>query len=127
MTDNQIEVVEETVVEDSGSLLDSLRRILLAGVGVVSLAQEEIENFLGKLVERGEIAEKDARKLMTDVMDGRRKAADERRQRAVGEVDSRIDGVMSRLNMPSRSEIDNLSKQIAELSAKVDQLTQEEQ
>ncbi len=127
MTDNQIEVVEETVVEDNGSLLDSLRRILLAGVGVVSLAQEEIENFLGKLVERGEIAEKDARKLMSDVMDGRRKAADERRQRAVGEVDNRLDGVMSRLNMPTRTEINNLSKQIADLSAKVDQLTQEEQ
>lgn len=126
MTDNQIEVVEEEAIEASSSLLESLRRVLLAGVGVVALAQEEIESFLSKLVERGEIADKDARKLMNDVMESRRKAVQERTQQTSEDIDSRLEGVLSRLNLPSRSEINSLSSQISDLSKKVDELAKQE-
>jgi hypothetical protein len=39
------------------------RKVLLAGVGAAVLAQDEISDFVDRLVERGEIAEQDARNL----------------------------------------------------------------
>ena len=56
---NQVEFTDDSV-ESSNSLLNSLRRILMAGIGAVALTQEQIEDFVGKLVERGEIADGDA-------------------------------------------------------------------
>jgi len=107
---NQDEMIE-TTGEVGNTLLSGLRRVLMAGVGAVALTQEQIEDFVGKLVERGEIADGDARKLVSDVVD-----------RGEEEFDKRIEGLLSRMNIPSKSEIDALSEKISELSRKVDQL-----
>ena len=58
----QEEILEEELSEATSTFLGGVRRVLMAGVGAVALAQEEIDEFVGKLVERGEIAEKDGRK-----------------------------------------------------------------
>lgn len=127
-----IEVFEEESV-DSNPLLDSLRRVLMAGIGVVALAQEEIEDFVNRLIDRGEIAEQDGRTLISDILENRKQALDSRRQaviettkkasdRASSEVDQRIEGILHRLNIPTVSEIDQLSNQIDALSKKIDAL-----
>jgi len=54
-----------------GTLYDVTRTILLAAVGAASLAQDELTHFVDRLVERGEMAESDARKLVKEVMDRR--------------------------------------------------------
>ncbi|MEZ4515840.1 MAG: phasin family protein [Chloroflexota bacterium] len=118
---DQIEITEESS-DSSNALLGSLRRVLMAGIGAFVLAQEEIEDFLGKLVDRGEIADTDARKLLNDLVDGRVRMVQDGTKRAEGELDKRIETVLSRLNIPSKGEIDSLSTKIAELSDKVDEL-----
>lgn len=123
--EQNIEVFEEDFGQDGGGpFLEGLRRVLLAGIGVFVLAQEEIEDFVSKLVDRGEIAEKDARKLVSDVMERRKKDVQETTKRTSGEVDKRIEDVLGTLNVPTKSEIEKLSEQIAELSKKVDELAQ---
>src|SRR5450756_376337 len=54
-------------------LLDAARKVLLAGIGAVALAQDEVEDFVNKLIERGPVSEKDGRKLVQDVMARRKK------------------------------------------------------
>lgn len=120
--DQEIEIYEEEVLDSGNSLLDSLRRVLMAGIGAVALAQEEIEEFVNKLVERGEIADKDGRKLVSEVMERRRKTVQESTKKASDELDKRVENVLHRLNVPTSSEINRLSAQISELSAKVDEL-----
>ena len=44
------------------------------------------------------------------------------REDYVEEIDKRIEGLLSRMNIPSKSEIDALSDKISELSRKVDEL-----
>ena len=115
------EVVEETVeqvVEGSNALLDGLHKVLLAGIGAVSLAQSEVEAFVNKLIEKGEIAEEDGKKLIKDI-DSRRK---DQTKKAEKELDSRLDGILDRLNVPSKSDIDTLNKKIAQLNEKIDAL-----
>ena len=120
MTD-QLEMRE--MAGDSGNaLLSGLRRVLMAGVGAVALTQEQMEEFVGKLVERGEIADGDARKLISDVVDRRKRMLQDSTKRAEEELDKRIEGLLVRMNIPSKGEIDALSDKIADLSRKVDQL-----
>ncbi len=120
MTD-QLEMRE--MAGDSGNaLLSGLRRVLMAGVGAVALTQEQMEEFVGKLVERGEIADGDARKLISDVVDRRKRTLQDSTKRAEEELDKRIEGLLVRMNIPSKGEIDALSDKIADLSRKVDQL-----
>ena len=120
MTD-QMEM-SETVSDSSNALLSGLRRVLMAGVGAVALTQEQIEEFVGRLVERGEIADGDARKLVSDVIERRKRTVHDSTKRAEEEFDKRIEGLLARMNIPSKSEIDALSDKIADLSRKVDEL-----
>lgn len=120
----KIEVMEEELIAENGhnALLDMAHKVLLAGIGAISLTQEEVEKFVNKLVERGEIAEKDGRKMLKDVMERRKKQAEEVRSETEEKFDKRLDEMLARLNVPTRDDIDTLSKQIAALTRKVDTL-----
>ncbi len=118
----EIAEIEEGAAESGNALLSGLRRVLMAGVGAVALTQEQIEDFVGKLVERGEIADGDARKLVTDVIDRRRKMLHDSTRRAEEELDKRIESLLAHINIPSKGEIDTLSDKISDLSHKVDEL-----
>jgi len=50
----------EPADERRSSLLEATRRMMLASIGAVALAQEEMETFVERLVERGQIAEQDS-------------------------------------------------------------------
>jgi len=114
-------VAEEAADEAERSpLLGLARRVLLAGIGAVALAQDEVEAFVNKLVERGEIAEQDGRKLIREMVERRRKEAG----KAEEELDRRVEELLKRLNVPSRSDIEALSARIAALTRKVEELKQ---
>jgi poly(hydroxyalkanoate) granule-associated protein len=113
------EVVEElNGKEEHNPLYEALRKVLLASIGAFALGKEEVEDFVDKLIERGEIAEKDGRKLVHEVMDRRKKDA----EKAEDEVTKRVESVMERMSVPTKADIDALSEKIVALSKKVDEL-----
>ena len=112
------EVVEEEVVVEEPGILESLRRVLLASVGVVALTIEEIGELVDKLVERGEIAEQEGKKLVTEIKEKRKKKTDEAEDMA----SSRMREMMDKMDIPTKSDIEDLSAKIATLSKKVDEL-----
>lgn len=116
--EKKIEVSEEEVVVEEASILESLRRVLLASVGVVALTIEEMGELVDKLVERGEIAEQEGKKLVNEIK--------EKRQKKTGEAEdvasTRMHEMMDRMDIPTKSDIDDLSAKIATLSKKVDEL-----
>ena len=119
----EVEITEE-ILEENGHnpMLEMARKVLLAGIGAMALTQEEIEKFVGKLVERGEIAEKDGRKLIKDVMERRRKKSAEVRSDTEDEVEKRMEEVLTRMNIASKSDIDALNRKITTLTKKLDDL-----
>ena len=122
MTEN-IEVTEEVLAENGHNpMLEMARKVLLAGIGAMALTQEEIEKFVDKLIERGEIAEKDGRKLIKDVMERRKRKTEEVRSDTEEQLDKRMEEILNRMNIPTKSDIDALSAKITALSKKVDQL-----
>jgi polyhydroxyalkanoate synthesis regulator phasin len=92
---------------------------LLASIGAVALAQDEIERFISKLVERGEIAEKDAKKLIDEIRE-------KRGLKTLGmekQVRHRMDKVLQGMDIPTKADIQDLSDRIAALSKKIDEIT----
>jgi polyhydroxyalkanoate synthesis regulator phasin len=115
-------VVEESAEEaERSALYEATRKVVLASIGAMALAQEELEQFINKLVERGEIAEKDGKKLYHEAMDKRKKET----KKAEGELDKRMEELLARMNVPSKSDIDALSAKITALTKKVDELKKE--
>jgi polyhydroxyalkanoate synthesis regulator phasin len=113
------QVIENATEEaERNPLLGAARKVLLAGIGAVALAQDEAEDFVNKLVERGQIAEQDGKKLLRDLVERRKKGA----ARAEEELDRRVEELLNRLNVPTRADIEALASQIAELDRKLDEL-----
>src|SRR5262245_39362938 len=54
-----VKEVEDTAAKAGGSLFEGLRKVLLASLGAIAMSRDEVEVFVGKLVERGELAQKD--------------------------------------------------------------------
>lgn len=132
MTDRARKVATDAqavATETATSMTVAVRKVLLAAVGAVALTKDEIEDFVDKLVERGEIAEQDGRKLVKDVLARRHVETEkvtnqvsEQVEKAEAMIDQRIEGVLTRLNVPTKSDIDALTKKISELAEKVDAL-----
>lgn len=91
------------------------RRILLAAVGAAALAQDEIEDFVTRLVERGEIAEKDGKKLLQEIMEKRKGEA----ASLETQVGSKVEELLKRMNIPTKGDIDRLGKKLAALEKKL--------
>jgi polyhydroxyalkanoate synthesis regulator phasin len=97
----------------SGQLLDATRTILLAAIGAASLAKDELNRFVDRLVERGELAESDARRLVREVLDRREQLERERKAKP----DHSGEGV-------SKAELEALNARIADLTRQIEELKQ---
>jgi poly(hydroxyalkanoate) granule-associated protein len=116
------EVVEEPKDKNEASLTEMLRRVMLATIGAVAIAQEELEALVNRLVERGEIAEQDGKKLITEMKEKRKSKT----SKVEDEVSKNLEGVLKRMNIPSKADVDALSQKISTLSKKIDDLKKAE-
>ena len=102
-------------------LYEATRRMLLASIGAVALAQDEIEEFINKLVERGELADKEGFKLVKELRERRSQHV----HKVEDELSQQLEASLSRLNMPTKADIDALSKKITALNHKIEELKKE--
>lgn len=110
---------EETVEEqDVSPMYEGMRKLILASIGAVAIAQEELENLVDKLVERGELAEKEGKKLLDEMKERRRRKS----AKAETEINKRVEELMKSMNVPTKDDINALSKKINDLDKKVDGL-----
>jgi poly(hydroxyalkanoate) granule-associated protein len=115
MSETTIEIQEEMVEEKSGNpLVATARKVLLASIGAVAIAQEEIEEFVNHLVERGEVAERDGRRLVNDVIERRKNQVKE----VEDDLEERIEDILVRLHVPTKTDIASLSDKIVALTKK---------
>ena len=109
---------EETTTEEEkkvSPVLAPLRKVVLASIGAVAVAQEEAEDLINKLVERGEIAREEGRKLMQDMMA-------KRREKVEAQFDARVDTALGRMNVPTKADLKAVEKKRDELNKKLDKL-----
>ncbi len=65
---------ETTAAANGGNpVVKTVRTVLLTTAGALALGKEELETVVSQLVEKGEIAEKDGRDLLADLVNRPRK------------------------------------------------------
>jgi poly(hydroxyalkanoate) granule-associated protein len=111
-------VVEESKEKNQSQMFDLLRHVLLASIGAVVIVEEEIEALVNKMIERGEIAEKDGKKLVREVMDKRKGKA----QKLDEQIKKDVEAVLERISIPTKADVEELSQKITVLTTKVDEL-----
>jgi polyhydroxyalkanoate synthesis regulator phasin len=116
--DTNAEVKQEEEKEEDYSLHDMMKRMMLAGVGAISIINEKLEQHIDKLVERGEITQKDREEMIAKMKERRQKFMHHRRDYARKHVAEALEN----LDVPSRTDIDTLSQKIADLEKKIDEL-----
>ena len=110
----EVEKAKEAAAEEHNKVQEALHRVMLAAVGTVGLVQDELEHFVNKAVERGQIAEKDARKTV--------RVVGEKRKDAGKEVDKRFEDMLVKMNIPTKNDLATLNDKIADLTQKVESL-----
>lgn len=109
--DEQVKENGTSEPEKSSPFFEMTRKLMLAAIGAAAIAQEELENFANRLVERGELAEKDARQLAQEMREKRERVIEERR--AQREQQRRT---------ATREEVEALTTRLAELNRELEEL-----
>jgi polyhydroxyalkanoate synthesis regulator phasin len=92
-------------------MLDLLRKTYLAGLGLASLTREKMEEIVDELVKRGEVAEKDRRTVLEDLL----KRAREEQRHFSQSIREGVRKVVGEMRVPSREQYSELLKRIEEL------------
>ena len=136
----KVEVVVEDVQDapdetEEQALQETTHKLYLASIGAAAMAQDKIAACLARLIERGEAVELEGRRLVRDRMEKRKhqvrklarkqddaKKQDEAAAEADAELEAEVEGLLDRMNVPTKTDIDALGAQVAELTEKVDNL-----
>lgn len=110
---------QENKKHEYRSFYDIIRRMMLAGIGAIAIKHDEIEEFIDKLVERGEIAKKDAEELRNEMKEQRKKYfhGDE------SHLHKRMQEFLDRLEVPTKNDFIELNEKLSALEKKIDKLT----
>lgn len=112
-------------IEKSGQIpmiRDSAHQIWLAGLGALSLAEDESGKLFRTLVKRGKVFEASSKERMEEVKDELRAKLDVRKatDAAIDKIgdtfDDGITEVLHRLGLPTKREIDGLAKRVERLT-----------
>jgi len=104
------------MIRTGGDTLDMLKRSFYSSFGVARLIEDEIEKRIESLVRRGELKEEEARRLRQELLTHLPVPTGEEEQ------DTVLNSALERLNIPSRSDLYQLSAQLEKLTAKLDSL-----
>jgi poly(hydroxyalkanoate) granule-associated protein len=127
------QIDDESEKAEALPAVEAMRRLLLASIGAVAMSYDEAEKFINRLIERGELAQKDGEKVLNEVMTRFRQrpqaaqAEAETKANELGnQIEQNVEQFFNRLNIPTRRDIDELSARVAQLAARVEEMNQEQ-
>ena len=98
-------------------MLNLSKKMLLAGIGTLSLTKEKANKIADDLIKRGELSQSESKEFVVDLLDKAEK------DRLIEKIKPEIDKSLEKMNFASKKSVDNLEKMIGELGNKIDQLT----
>ncbi len=108
----------------ANTIKDSTQQIWLAGLGAFSKAQEEGGKVFDALVKEGETLQHKTRQLADERIAAVAGRAADTWDRLEQVFEDRVARALGSLGVPSKKEIDTLSKRVADLTAAVQNLAQ---
>jgi len=108
----------ENVFSNVESATEKLWEISLVTLGSIAWNQEQIENFLRKYLDQKKLARDEGTKIFEEMFN----QAKRNQQQIQSMIQDSVIGAFGKLDMPTLSYYDELSKKIDELSKKVTNL-----
>lgn len=113
--------------EQSNDVLDEnwreqFKRVMQAGIGAVALAQEEVEQVVKKLVQKGALVESEGRKWVADFMEKGYQQTKDKVNSFEQNLETNVEAIVKKFSLPSKGQIEELAGKVEELSRKVDEL-----
>ena len=122
VTNQTKKVTEKIDVSTDNPVLKAVHTVMQAGIGVLVIGKEELETAVEFLVEKGEVAEQHSLEKVNDLLDRGRQDVGKGQDKVESILDERIEVVLNTMNIPSKNDIDSLSRKISTLSRKVNAL-----
>jgi len=108
------------LVQSGGDTLNTLRRTLASPLGLLSDVDAEIERRIQRLIATEELEEEQGLALLDKLIDQKHQT-DEKAQPS----DTYLNRLLNKQNIPSKNDLDLLSRQIDALANKIDSISQE--
>lgn len=118
-------MAEESKKSLNEDMLESAHKIWLAGLGALSAAGDEGSKIFSSLVEKGESLESRGKKQVDktrEVLEGAAGKAGSSWEKLGDAFDEKVEAAIERLGVPTRDEINVLTKRVEELTHKIDSL-----
>lgn len=132
--DVEIEEYEARARSIVGKAMDMGRKAVLIGIGSLDFAVEKMQtgwqnagSFADELAERGEKASSQSREQLHTQVDKRQGQIKDLNKKANDTLEKYSEAVLTRVQVPTADDIDDLSKQVSALSRKVDKVRKEQQ
>ncbi|MBN2384724.1 phasin family protein [bacterium] len=110
---------KELIQKSGDSVLEYTKRSIMAGLGVLSTAEGEIEKVVRRFAEKGLVSEEEARGIIRDFLISIEKS----KNTLDHKIEENIRKVLHTLNIPSQSEVKDLKQKIVELEEKLAEMT----
>lgn len=131
--DKVIDVRNEAIVQTANLYLMA-RKALLASLGAAAMTLEEANGVVEKLAERGEMVEADIQQWVSEfraagksASPGKGASSASSMSMAGKALEESIEVILTRLNVPTKSDIEALSRKISALNHKVNALMERQE
>lgn len=95
-------------------MFETLDKMMLAGLGAISMTRERAEKIFDEYVSRGKVEKESRSGFIKAVME----ASDKNRQELEKLIAKQINETVKHLNLPTREDIQRLEKKLDKLSKK---------
>ncbi len=90
---------------------DVLKKVFNLGLGAIVITKEKAEEVVKELVRKGEVGEEESRKLVNKLIE----KGQESRKEMQTQIEKTVKGVIEKLDISTRSELEGLKSEIERL------------
>ncbi len=126
-------VAKKKAKELQNDIMDSAHKVWLAGLGAVAMAEDEGAKFFSDLVDKGKNIEKRSKKQTKERVEqargtvaGMKTVAESYWETFGRTIDDKVTTVIHRIGVPTKDEIETLTKKVEDLTASIDKLRTKE-
>lgn len=114
--------VQDTTMKMTGEMLETSRKVWLAGLGTVAVVEDEVRGVFDSLVEKG-ASFRSTRARSEDRLAEARSTVGELGQKVERKIQATVASTLHRLGVPTRDEIHALIDRVEALTRKVEELS----
>ncbi|MFH0871695.1 MAG: hypothetical protein V1878_04285 [bacterium] len=104
-------------------MFEVLRKVILAGLGMVTLKEEKVKEIVNDLIEQGQLSKEEGNQFVKDLGERLERNRAEL-ERKVGEI---LNRTLEKMNLATKEELSRLAKEQQELLTRIERLERGEQ